>query len=120
MELELSSQIFFFNNLHDAVGFVCSRWRSTAADGSVDKYTSHVIFLMQLAQFISCIQLCMVQNEPPNVFTCVFDSIFMLCMMCVWLSVLLFLSVVNLFYSLFFLHSDQHYVEGINHCAFAQ
>ena len=33
---------------------------------------------------------------------------------------LLFLSVVNLFSSLFFLHSDQHYVEGINHCAFAQ
>ena len=32
-----------------------------------DRYTSHVIFLVQLAQFIPCISHCVAQDEPPNV-----------------------------------------------------
>ena len=34
---------------------------------TVDRYTSHVIFLMRFAQFISCISHCMAQDEPPYV-----------------------------------------------------
>ena len=32
-----------------------------------DRYTSHVIFLMQFAHLITCISHCMAQDEPPNV-----------------------------------------------------
>ena len=61
-----------------AVGFVYGRWRSTETDGSVDRYTSHVILLMQVARFVSCISHCMAQ-----VSVCARHSIFMSSMMSV-------------------------------------
>ena len=48
----------------------------------VDRYTSHVIFLMQFAHLITCISHCMAQDEPPNVSVCALHSIFMPSMMC--------------------------------------
>ena len=40
---------FLSDFLFVTVGFVYSRWRSTVTDGELDRYTSHVIFLMQFA-----------------------------------------------------------------------
>ena len=48
----------------------------------VDRYTSHVILLMQFAHLITCISHCMAQDEPPNVSVCALHSIFMSSMMC--------------------------------------
>ena len=50
--------------------------------GGVDRYTSHVIFLMQFAQFISCISHCVAQ-----VSVCARHSIFTSSVMSVWSSV---------------------------------
>ena len=40
----------------------------------VNRYTSHVIFLMQFAHLITCISHCMAQDEPPNVSVCALSS----------------------------------------------
>ena len=47
-----------------------------------DRYTSHVIFLMQFAHLITCISHCMAQDEPPNVSVCARQSTFMPSTMC--------------------------------------
>ena len=78
---------FLSDLLFVTVGFVYSRWRSTVTDG-VDRYTSHVKFLMQFAHSIKCISHCMAQDELPNVSVC---ALLMSSMMCVWLSVGCFL-----------------------------
>ena len=49
----------------------------------VDRYTSHVIFLLQFAHVITCRSHCMALNEPPNVSVCALHSIFMPSTMCV-------------------------------------
>ena len=51
--------------------------------GGVDRYTLHVIFLMQFAHLITCTSHCMAQEEPPNVSARAFHSILMSSMMCV-------------------------------------
>ena len=57
-----------------------SRWRSTETDGVCRQiHTSHVILLMQFAQFISCKSHCMAQ-----VSVCARHSTFMSSMMSVW------------------------------------
>ena len=77
--IRLFKVIFFFVT----VGFVYSRWRSTVTTVGVDRYTSHVIFLMQFAHFITCISHCMAQDEPPNASVCARHSILMPSTMCV-------------------------------------
>ena len=75
---------------------------------------------------------CMAQDEPPNVSVCALHSIFMLHDVCLSVRclrprsvLLLLLSVVYLFSSTLYLHSDQHFIsnvnnaEGNNRCAFA-
>ena len=64
------------------VGFVYSRRRSTVTDLGVDRYTSHLFFLMHFAHLITCIPHCMAQDEPPNVSVCALHSIFMSSMIC--------------------------------------
>ena len=54
------------------------RSRKEGHSQDVDRYTSHVIFLMQFAQFISCISHCMAQ-----VSLCARHSVYMSSMMCV-------------------------------------
>ena len=49
---------------------------------TVDRYTSHVIFLMQFAHLITCISHCMAQDEPLNVSVCALHSFFMSSVMC--------------------------------------
>ena len=49
---------FFLVTFFVAVGFVYSRCRSTVNDGSVDRNTSHVIFLMQFRLHNSCASHC--------------------------------------------------------------
>ena len=49
---------FFFSDFFVAVGFVYSRCRSTVTDGCVDRYTSHVIFLMQFTPHNWCASHC--------------------------------------------------------------
>ena len=48
------------------------RWSDQGVrhDVGVDRYTSHVIFLMQFAHLITCISHCMAQDEPPHVSVC--------------------------------------------------
>ena len=98
----------------------------------VDRYTSHVIFLMHLAHNHT-VHITLLGSRRATQCVCVarIHSIFMpptMCLMVCWLrprSVLLpFLSVAYLFASTLYLHA-QHFISNVNsvegnHCAFAQ